>query len=220
MIAVVTGANKGIGFEICKQLIEKGVEVVLTSRDEKLGLRAAEELKCVFHQLDVTDSKSVLEFRRYLQKRFEKIDLLINNAAILIDENESVLTEEISFFSKTIDTNLLGALRVSQQLHDLIKKGGRIINVSSSAGALNDMGAGFPAYAISKTALNALTKKLAVELPDLKVNSMCPGWCQTDMGGKNAPRTAQKGAETAVWLATTEEIPTGRFFRDKEEIDW
>lgn len=220
MIAVVTGSYKGIGFEICKGLKEKGFEVVMTGRDEMKGLKAADELKCIFHKLDITDDKSILEFRRYIQKRFEKIDVLINNAAILIDENESILTEEHMLFRKTFDTNFFGTLKFTQQLYDLVNRGGKIINISSGAGALNDMGTGFPAYAISKTMMNALTKKFAAELPDLSVYSVCPGWCQTDMGGKNAPRSAAKGAETAVWLAMEKEIPTGRFFRDKEEIDW
>jgi NAD(P)-dependent dehydrogenase (short-subunit alcohol dehydrogenase family) len=220
MIALVTGASKGIGFEICRLLKEKDFEVILTARDENVGLRAADDLKCVFHQLDVTDDKSVLALRRYVDKRFGKIDVLINNAAVLIDMNESILTEEAALFRKTFDTNFFGPLRMCQQFHDLINKGGRIINVSSSAGALNDMGTGFPAYAISKAALNGLTRKLAAELSHLRVNSMSPGWCRTDMGGANAPRSAEKGAETVVWLATEKEIPTGGFFQDKKEINW
>ena len=228
-IAIVTGANRGIGFEIARQLALSGVTVVLTARDEAKGKAACDKLRqqglnVRFHQLDVTNEKSVLSLAEDLRLEFGKIDILVNNAGIGIDEGKSTLNIDMDTVRKTMETNFYGPFQVSQALIGLMQRSqdGRIVNISSGMGALHSMGRGSPSYSISKTALNALTAKMASDLNDthIKVNAMCPGWVRTDMGGPNASRDVQQGAETAVWLATSDDVPTGKYLRDKKEIEW
>jgi NAD(P)-dependent dehydrogenase (short-subunit alcohol dehydrogenase family) len=230
-VAVVTGANKGIGFEICRQLAGKGLHVVLTSRNAARGRKAAvllrnDNLDVVYHPLDVTDPKSVDALVKYVKGEPGRVDILVNNAGILLGKYEtSVLDEKERLFRETLETNFYGALRVSQALVPLMKKHGygRVVNLSSGLGQLDDMGDGVSAYRVSKTMLNALTRMLAAatEGENILVNSMCPGWVRTDMGGPTATRSVEKGAETAVWLATlSDDGPTGGFFRDKKSIPW
>jgi NAD(P)-dependent dehydrogenase (short-subunit alcohol dehydrogenase family) len=230
-IALVTGANKGIGFEIARQLSRKGLQVILTSRDAKKGLRAQKALakdglEVVHRQLDVTRRTSVAALAKYLEGEHGRLDVLVNNAGILLGKYEtSVLEEKESLFRETLETNFYGALRVSQALVPLMQKRryGRVVNLSSGLGQLDDMGDGVSAYRVSKTALNALTRMLAAATADdnILVNSMCPGWVRTDMGGPAAARSVEKGAETAVWLAMLpDKGPTGGFFRDKKPIPW
>ncbi len=226
-IALVTGANKGIGFEACRQLAKNDFKVILTARDQKKGMKAAETLQkenldIVFHQLDITDEKSIDVAFSFIKKEFGKLDVLVNNAAILIDPKE---TSDIDAIRKTFDTNTLGSYRMCKAALPLMIKNnyGRIINISSGMGQLSDMGSGYPAYRISKTALNAVTRIFASETSsyNIKVNSMCPGWVKTDMGGQNAPRTPTLATETIVWLATLPaQGPSGTFFRDKKKIEW
>jgi NAD(P)-dependent dehydrogenase (short-subunit alcohol dehydrogenase family) len=230
-LAVVTGSNKGIGFEICRQLARKGLRVVLTSRDEKKGRSAQrilekEGLDVDYHVLDVTGSSSIRAFAGHLDSEYGRLDVLVNNAGISKGKYEtSVLKEKLENFHEVMDTNFYGALRVSQALVPIMRKDhyGRIVNISSGMGQLDEMEDGVAAYRVSKTALNALTRMLATATADdgILVNSMCPGWVRTDMGGKEAPRSVEKGAETAVWLSMLpHDGPTGGFFRDKKPIPW
>jgi NAD(P)-dependent dehydrogenase (short-subunit alcohol dehydrogenase family) len=232
-VAVVTGGNRGLGFEASRQLAKKGYQVVLTSRDEAKGKAAAQKLQAegldvIFHALDVTNDESSQQLAEFLHEQFGKLDVLVNNAAIYIDSQtggNSVFDAKIDTLRQTMETNVYGVLRVTQALIGLMQKQnyGRIVNVSSGAGQLTDMGSGVPTYRISKTALNALTRILANELQgkNILVNSVCPGWVKTDMGGPNAPRTPEQGVDTIVWLATLpDEGATGGFFRDRQPIDW
>ena len=228
-IAVVTGANKGIGLEITKELAEKGWTVILTARSQERGTKAAEELKTQgckvdFQRLDVTDSKSINVLKDYLVEKYGRLDVLVNNAGIFLDDKMSSLNVDLDTVKKTFDTNLFGPLQVSQALLPLLKKSGdaRIINLSSGLGQLHDVEGGSPSYSMSKTALNMLTVKMAADLKHakIKVNTVCPGWVRTDMGGANATRSVQEGADTSVWLATAQKIPSGKFLRDRKEIAW
>jgi NAD(P)-dependent dehydrogenase (short-subunit alcohol dehydrogenase family) len=231
-VAVVTGANRGIGLEICRQLARRGgIRVVLTARNETRGMAAAgrlrdEGLEVDFHELDVTSEKSVETLAGWLEGACKRCDILVNNAGILADPRGSrFLDSRPETYRQTLDTNVFGPLLLSQALVPMMKRNryGRIVNISSGQGQLSEMGAGTPAYRISKTALNALTRVLAAELKGsgILVNSMCPGWVKTDMGGPGAPRTVQQGADTAVWLATLpDDGPTGGFFRDRKPIAW
>ena len=230
-LAVVTGGNKGIGYEICRQLARKGLRVLLTSRDAEKGREARERLEkegldILHRKLDVTDPASVAAIARHIESEYGRVDVLANNAGILIDSRSaSVLREKDETFRITLETNFYGALRMCQALVPLMQKNhyGRVVNVSSGLGQLDDMGDGTPAYRVSKTALNALTRMVAkaVEGDNILVNSMCPGWVRTDMGGSGASRSVEQGAETAVWLAMLpQDGPTGGFFRDKKPIPW
>ena len=228
-VAVVTGANRGLGFEICRQLAIKGVRVILSARNEAKGKEAAENLNkegldVDFHQLDVTDKNSIQLFAEYVKVKHGILDILINNAGILIDSPDFCTTVDIDKVMKTFETNVCGALSVSQELIPLMEKSenGRIINISSRSGALSFMGKGTPAYRISKAALNALTLTLAIELKNTRitVNSMTPGLTKTKMGREKAVRSTIQGADTVVWLAIGDNMQTGKFFSERKEIDW
>jgi NAD(P)-dependent dehydrogenase (short-subunit alcohol dehydrogenase family) len=231
-VAVVTGANRGIGFEICRQLGRRGsVHVVLTARNEKEGKAAAQRLRdegldVESHALDVTSERSIDTFAGWLEGACKRCDILVNNAGVMLDPRGSrVLDSKVKTYHDTLETNLIGPLLMIQALAPLMKKNGygRIVNVSSGQGQLSDMGVGTPAYRVSKTALNALTRTLAAELngSGILVNSMCPGWVKTDMGGAGAPRTVEQGADTAVWLATLpDDGPSCGYFRDRKPIPW
>jgi NAD(P)-dependent dehydrogenase (short-subunit alcohol dehydrogenase family) len=230
-IAVVTGGNKGLGFEICRQLAGKGVHVLLTARDPAKGEKAAQELRgkglnVLFHPLDVTRAEQIQALARHMADAHGRCDVLVNNAGIMIDRRSASVTHaKMETFRSTLETNFYGPLMVTQALVPLMRKHryGRVVNLSSGLGQLEDMGDGTPAYRVSKTALNALTRMFATATSDdgVLVNAMCPGWVRTDMGGPNASRGVEKGAETAVWLATLPDGgPTGGFFRDKKPIAW
>ena len=228
-IALVTGANRGIGLEIVRQLSEKGHHTILTSRNEDDGSQAVEELdnpeNVSYHQLDVTNLKSINRIKDYVIDKFGRLDILINNAGINYDSEERASTVDLHKVRDTLETNLFGPWQMCQAFVPLMRenKYGRIVNVSSGSGAMNEMSEGTPAYSTSKAALNVLTIKLAKELggTNILVNSVCPGWVKTRMGGSEAPRSVQEGAEGIVWLA---QLPdngkTGKFFRDKEEIEF
>lgn len=226
-VAVVTGANRGIGHEIARQLAQRGdLHVVLTARDEKKGRAAAKGLGVEFHPLDVASERSIAALAQFLGNTHGRCDVLVNNAGILADPRGSrILDSKVETYRETLETNVLGPLMLAQSLVPLMKKNryGRIVNVSSAMGQLSDMGTGSPAYRMSKTALNALTLMLAAELSGsgILVNSMSPGWVRTDMGGSGAPRTVEEGADTAVWLATLPDNgPNGGFFKDRKPIPW
>jgi NAD(P)-dependent dehydrogenase (short-subunit alcohol dehydrogenase family) len=226
--ALVTGANRGIGLEVCRQLSARGLIVVLTSRDPEAGLRAVASLGgadagVVHERLDVADPFSVFECARRLEEAGTHIDILVNNAAVY--PRRGVLEIGEALIDEAMDINLLGPWRTARSfMPGMIQRGyGRVVNVSSgndsmSAGLLNPA-----AYAVSKVGLNALTIKLAEAAgnADVKVNAVCPGWVRTQMGGDAAPRSVQVGAEGVTWAATLpEDGPTGGFFRDGEELPW
>lgn len=228
-IAVVTGANRGIGLEICRQLAQKGVKVILTARNEEKGGNAKEKLQnegldVVFCQMDVTSEESVQQAADYIRGNFGKLDILVNNAGIGVDRDNPGLHVNIDRIKEILETNTFGPLRVSRAFTPIMIENnhGRIVNISSGLGALGNMGGGSTGYRISKAALNAVTRILASELEDtnILVNSMAPGWVRTDMGGPTATRSVEEGADTAVWLATADDLPTGKFFQDREEIKW
>jgi NAD(P)-dependent dehydrogenase (short-subunit alcohol dehydrogenase family) len=225
-IAVVTGGNRGIGLEICRQLAQAGMHVILTARDEAKGKAAAKKLGVESHQLDVDSDESVKAFVRWIKDTHGRCDVLVNNAGVMLDPRGSrVLDSKIETYRDTLETNLLGPLRMIQAIAPLMKNQGygRIVNMSSGQGQLSDMGVGTPAYRVSKTALNALTRTTAADLhgTGILVNAMCPGWVRTDMGGSGAPRSVEQGADTALWLATLPDNgPTGGYFRDRKPIPW
>jgi NAD(P)-dependent dehydrogenase (short-subunit alcohol dehydrogenase family) len=220
--ALITGAYRGLGYEVARQLSERGWTVIVTARRNDRGSAAAAKLKnASFLELDITDDSSVAR----AAKEVSMLDVLVNNAGIIVQGDQDVLTIRPEVVARTIATNALGALRVSQAFvpHLLKSPGGRIVNVSSGAGQLSDMGTWSPAYAISKTTLNAITCQLAAALKDkgITVNSVCPGWCRTEMGGANAPRSVEEGAAGIVWLvADAPQKRTGLFWRDKEVLPW
>jgi len=233
-IAVVTGANRGIGLEIVRQLSRQGLITVLTARNLEKGKAAAatlasEGLEPAVVALDVADAGSVRDAVSAVMDLYGRVDVLVNNAGILKEgfapEDASVLDAPAEVVIETFEVNTLGPLRLIQAVVPIMKERGygRVVNLSSGAGQLEDMRCGFPAYRMSKAALNALTRITAAELGpgDIKINAMCPGWVKTDMGGPNATRSIEKGAETAVWLATLPaDGPTGGFFRDMKPIAW
>jgi len=227
--AIVTGANRGIGLEISRQLGQLGIKVIMTARNEEKGEAAYSQLKkegldVHFHALDVTNEESIQMLSLDVKDQYGALDILINNAGIFLDDKNSILDIDLDTVRKTMETNVYGPLRLSQVLAPLLKKSedGRIVNVSSGMGAIEDLGGWDPSYSLSKTALNVLTIQFADALRDsgVLVNSMCPGWVRTDMGGSSAPRSVEEGADTAVWLATGEVGRTGLFFRDRKEISW
>ena len=233
-VALVTGANRGIGLEIVRQLARLGVMTIIGARDIEKGQAAAQELgreglEPAVVRLDVDDPQSIATGVEEARKLFGRIDILVNNAGVVLDGPSSgsptVENVPLGVVERTFATNVYGPLLMTQAVLPAMKEGGygRIVNLSSGLGQLSDMGGGWPAYRMSKTALNALTRNLAADLGagDIKVNAMCPGWVKTDMGGPNAERTPAEAAETAVWLATLDEQgPTGGFFRDKKPIPW
>jgi NAD(P)-dependent dehydrogenase (short-subunit alcohol dehydrogenase family) len=229
-IAVVTGGNRGIGCEICRQLARRGARVVLTARDETKGRTAAEELvgqglEVLFHPLDVNDEESVRGLAAYLRDELHGTDILVNNAGVFFDQKRGGLDVPMQVVRDTLETNLLGAWRLSQVLIPQMRQHGygRIVNVSSGLGAMSEMSGGYSAYRVSKGALNALTRIFADELrgTNILVNAVCPGWVKTDMGGPNATVPVEKGADTAAWLATLPDGgPSGGFFRDRRLIPW
>lgn len=232
-IAVVTGAYRGLGLETCRQLAELGYRVVLSARREAEGRAAAEGLAgrgldVQFHALDVTDADSVRRLADDLRDQYGRIDSLVNNAGIFPDPEPG--SEEASVFRARLDTirrgleiNTLGALLVSQALIPLMDGRGRVVNVSSGMGQLSEMNGCCPGYRLSKTALNAVTRILADELRGtrVKVNSVCPGWVRTEMGGPEATLSVAEGARGIVWAATLpDDGPSGGFFRHGEAIPW
>src|SRR5436309_1453805 len=226
--ALVTGANKGIGHEVARQLAAKGFHVFVGARNAKAGRKAAEEIakqdKATFLEIDVADNGSVSSAAREFSDIEDRLDVLVNNAGIIVDGDDAILETSDDLVRKTLETNTLGPLRVTRAFVLLLRKSKapRVINVSSGGGQLTGGADGWaPAYCISKTALNGVTVQLAAALPKFAVNSVCPGWVRTDMGGANATRSVQEGADTIVWLAS--EAPqdlTGKFLRDRKEIPW
>jgi NAD(P)-dependent dehydrogenase (short-subunit alcohol dehydrogenase family) len=226
--ALVTGANKGIGFEVTRELARLGLRVFLGARNAEAGRAAAEKLKgagdVVFLEIDVASQASIVSAAEELSRQSGRLDVLVNNAGILRDEDDSALAVTPDIFEETLRTNTLGPWLVAQAFAPLLKKsaGARIVNVSSGGGQLDGGADGWaPAYCVSKTALNGVTVQLAAALPKIAVNSVCPGWVRTDMGGADATRSVAEGAATIVWLATDAPADlTGKFVKDRKVIPW
>lgn len=226
---LITGATKGIGFETARQLAKKGFRVFITGRNEDKLQQAKNKLQADGHTvetllLDVDDEKSIAAAAHAFAAQQMKLDVLINNAAILLKTDNHLATDAAAISEATFSTNVHGPLRVTRSLLRYMNTPARIINISSMGGSMSEpVGGWSPAYCVSKTALNSITRQLAAELSSKKiaVNAVHPGWVKTDMGGSSAPRSIEKGAETPVWLASeaAQEL-TGLFFMDKKAIDW
>jgi NAD(P)-dependent dehydrogenase (short-subunit alcohol dehydrogenase family) len=229
-VAVVTGANRGLGLETCRQLLAHGLRVAMTGRDQQAVERALEDLQAMHDRaiavrMDVTDVASIKAAHRTISERLGPVDVVINNAAILQFESADILDTPLDAFRETFETNCFGAIEVCREfVPSMADRGfGRVVNVSSGAGQLSKMSTYAPAYSISKSALNAFTRILAESYRHAGVlaNVVDPGWVRTDMGGRSAPRSVQQGADTTVWLATLPDSgPTGGFFRDRRSIEW
>jgi len=230
-IAIVTGGNRGLGHEIARQLLKADLFVVVGVRNEANCDPAIASLRkdganVAAFPLDVNDTKSVRRFVAHVEKQHGAPSVLVNNAGVYPEATDAkVVDASTAIWRETFETNLFGAMRMCRQVVPLMTRirYGRIVNISSGLGQLHQMGEGSPAYRVSKAALNALTRTLAAEVAGsgILVNSMSPGWVKTDMGGVEAPRTVEEGAETAVWLSLLPSSgPTGQFFRDRKPIPW
>lgn len=225
---LITGSNRGIGYETARQLLKKGFYVIISGRDE---LKLAEALKQLMKEsssvemavMDVSQFESVKAAAQRLEERNIQLDVLINNAAVLLREDVSLIGHD-EVLKTTINTNCYGPVRVIHAFLPLMKTPGRIINLSSEGGSMSEpVGGWSPAYCVSKTMLNSITRHIAFELSTkhIAVNVISPGWVKTNMGGQSAPRSIEKGAEGPVWLATeASQNLTGKFFRDKVELKW
>ncbi|MGX9517551.1 SDR family NAD(P)-dependent oxidoreductase [Vibrio mediterranei] len=224
-IAIVTGANRGLGKEVSRQLAAQGDIVIVTARQLSDAQRAVKELgwdNLLAAQLDITDEGSITHLVERVKQRFSVVDVLINNAAIHYDTWQNVTNANLTTVKEAMDTNVFGAWRMTQALLPLLQSSqqARIVNISSGAGALDNQTGSTPAYSMSKIALNSLTLMFANQLKSrgILVNSVCPGWVATDMGG-NGGRPIAIGAEGIVWAANLPvNGPTGGFFRDRERI--
>lgn len=235
--AIVTGANRGLGLEISRQLLAQGYYVILTARNPQQGQHAVQTLQknynnVEFQPLDVTQTQSIDTLTQRVTKQLGRCDVLVNNAGIFPDPRDANFQTPPSIFDASIDTiragmetNVYGPIQLCQALIPLMQKHnyGRIVNMSSGMGQLADMNGCCPGYRISKTSLNVITRVFADELQgnNILINSMCPGWVKTDMGGPHATRAIPEGADTAVWLATLPDGgPSGGYFRDRAPIPW
>ncbi|MCI0359277.1 MAG: SDR family NAD(P)-dependent oxidoreductase [Planctomycetaceae bacterium] len=228
--ALITGANRGIGLEIASQLARRGFHVVIAARDEASSGQAVTQIRAsggraTFLSLDVSDSHSIREAASEFGSISDRLDVLINNAGIYTDKEVTIATVPRELLVRTFQTNSFGPLEVTQAFLPYLRRAGtsRIINVSSGYGQLDRMSSDAPSYSLSKLTLNGVTIMLADALraDGIAVNSMCPGWVRTDMGGPGATRSVEEGADTAVWLA--DEAPhdmTGTMYRDRLEIPW
>ena len=232
-VAVVTGANRGLGRETCRQLAELGWTVVLTARDLDKAVQTAAELRdeipaaeILPQALDVTDSEQSDALAAFVSERFGGIDALVNNAGAILESSEAngALDGDPDVVLRTFEVNTVGTLRVTRALASLVAAaGGNVVNVSSGMGGIAEMEGGWTGYRLSKAGLNALTRVLHAELSDkgVRVNAVCPGWVRTDMGGPSATRAIPDGGASIVWAATLPQGgPSGGFFRDGDPIAW
>lgn len=229
-VALVTGGNRGIGYELVRQLAMKGFKVILTSRNSETGHKAVQKLKdshldVSFLTMDINNQTSIGQAAAKVSEQYGRLDVLINNAGIYLDKNQKLVNLDPSVLEKTLETNFFGAYHVIRSFMPLMEQQayGRIINVSSEYGAMSEMSSsGVGAYKLSKLILNGLTQLIAAEsTKDIKINAVDPGWVSSDMGGPSAPRTPQQAARSILWLATIgPEGPSGFFFKDGKQIDW
>ena len=229
---LVTGGNRGVGFEIVKGMVAEGYKVLMGCRDEDAGLEAKKDIvggDLHVIEMPLDNESAIVDAFTRAEAVYGPIDILINNAGVLDDTQWTDVTSES--FASSMQVNVFAPLTLIQQtLPKMIERGfGRIINVSSSYGSFHESLAGPFSYAISKAAVNALTVKMAAVVDnakedkdiDVAVNSMTPGWVHTRMGGSDAPKTPEEGADTAIWLATlADDVPNGKFFKDRKEIAW
>lgn len=229
-VALVTGGNRGLGLEICRQLGRLEYKVILAARDKAKGEAAAEllrrdDLDVTWHALDVTKPASIAKIKSHIVDKIGRIDVLVNNAAVLLGENENILDLDAESFRASMEANVIGPLLLCQALVPLMFKSnyGRVVNVSSTAGQLSTMADYAPAYSMSKACLNALTRMISSQGKNgnVLVNSVCPGWVRTEMGGPSAPRSVEQGVDSIIWLATLpDDGPNGGFFQDRRKIPW
>jgi NAD(P)-dependent dehydrogenase (short-subunit alcohol dehydrogenase family) len=236
-IALVTGGNRGLGLGACRELARKGYQVLLGSRTLAKGEKAAKALRAegldvAAIKLDVSSDADVKRAAARIKKAHKRLDVLVNNAGIMIDRGgrgtrgdggTSAFKVPPKTLLQTFQANTVGAYRACQAFIPLMGGRGRVVNVSSGMGQLSDMNGSYPGYRLSKTALNAVTRVFADELKatGVLVNSVCPGWCRTDMGGSEATRSIEEGVDTIVWAATLpDDGPRGGFFRDRKPIPW
>jgi NAD(P)-dependent dehydrogenase (short-subunit alcohol dehydrogenase family) len=226
LVALVTGGNRGLGLETARQLAARGLRVWLGARDFDRGRAAARSLGADIRpvRLDVTSEDDVDACKALIHREHGRLDVLINNAAVHYDEHETALSADLQIVREALDINLIGAWRMAKMAGALMRsqRSGRIVNVSSEAGAIRSMHSNAPAYRASKIALNGLTLMLAEELrgSGVLVNAVCPGWVATDMGGRGG-RPVTEGAAGIVWAALLPDNgPTGGFFRDGRRLDW
>ncbi len=232
-VALITGAYRGLGLETCRQLAMAGYRIILTARRREAGEAAVrtlaqQGLEVEFQPLDVTREEQIAELAKYIADHYGRLDVLVNNAGIFPDAApgkgvNSALQAPPQTLLAGFETNTLGPFRLCQAMIPLMGGHGRIVNVSSGMGQLSEMNGGSPAYRLSKTALNAVTRIFADELQgtDIKINSVCPGWVRTEMGGEEAPLSVTEGAQGIVWAATLPaDGPSGGFFRHGQLIDW
>ena len=223
-VILITGATRGIGFAAAKQLAARCATVIIGSRDGLRAADAAAKLGVTSVEIDITNPASIAAAVKQIEQQHGRLDVLANNSAILLDHYQSLMELKPEMLLETLNTNVVGTLRETQAFAPLLSRSSepRIINVSSGAGQLDgEPQAWAPAYCISKTAVNMLTQQLTAALPDVMVNSMCPGWCRTEMGGSDAPRTPEEGADTLVWLSldAPHEL-RGQFIKDRSVIGW
>lgn len=228
--ALVTGANRGIGLEVVRQLLVREYEVFFACRDPKKGEQAIDSLggpngRLYLFELDVSEEELVNKAASRFSENYDRLDILINNAGVLLDRSESILSVSEADLNETWNVNSMGALRVTRAFLPFLRKSedARVINVSSLAGQLSSMNTWAPAYRISKTALNAVTCILAKQLSEesISVTAVSPGWIKTEMGGSDAPGTLKEGADTIVWLADKASAElTGGFYRDRQIVAW
>jgi NAD(P)-dependent dehydrogenase (short-subunit alcohol dehydrogenase family) len=228
-IALITGANRGLGRETARQLLQRGYKVVLTSRDPEKGRQAAQALEQLgpirFHPLDVTQGESIQALRTWVEREYGRLDVLINNAAVYLEDDQSILSIPEQVIRQTLETNTLGPLWLCRAFLSMMqaRNYGRVVNVSSGMGQMDDLDDYGAAYRLSKLALNGLTRILcdAVRGSNILVNAVCPGWVRTDMGGAGAPRSLEQGAQGIVWAASLPDGgPSGGFFRDGKAVPW
>ncbi len=231
-VVLVSGANRGMGLECCRQLDTLGFRVLLGSRDLEAGQAAARALQGVRIEavrLDVTSATDISALAQHIVQLYGRLDVLINNAGIMIDGDDgksaSIRDADIGRVEQTFKANTLGPIMLINAMLPLMERvaDARIVNISSGMGQLSDMGGSYPGYRISKTALNAMTRIYAAELDpgQFSINALCPGWVRTDMGGSNADLSLQQGVDTAIWLATSDDTRhSGGYYRNRELIDW
>jgi NAD(P)-dependent dehydrogenase (short-subunit alcohol dehydrogenase family) len=219
-VALVSGASRGIGAEIARELAADHGFLVFAGARDPGDVDAAQGIEAV--RLDVTDQDAIDAARERIEGDPGRLDVLVNNAGITGPWRDRATEEDLEQAHTVLETNLFGAWRLTQAMVPLLRRSddARIVNVSSGAGQLSDMNGGYPSYRMSKAALNALTRILANEEGGIRTNSVCPGWVRTDMGGRGAPRSVEEGADTAVWLATDPDVGSGGFFRNRRPIPW
>lgn len=227
---LITGSNRGIGFEAARQFALKGYKVIMSSRDAEKGIKSQQKLiqeglDADFLQLDVSSEENIKQSVSKIEQKYDKLDVLVNNAAIMLNKKQNITEVNKEDILMVFETNVFGPMLLIREVLPLMEKNGfgRIINISSEMGSLTGTQGGYTSYRMSKTSLNSVTRIFAKEVthPNIKINTMCPGWVKTDMGGPNAHRTPQKATETILWLAELEiNGPTGGFFRDGEKIPW